>query len=361
MDIKTVVRNSFRNPLPKDKIYVLCGESGIRGRLLDPPIKRRNICGIEPPFDPLLQEYFFEPNDPWKILVCSVLLNSASRKQVDKVIGDLFYLYPTADALARADITKLSVLFVPITLHNELAITLKQLSADYWCANLKCAAAFIENSLENSINISIEEVKKFRGISPYALDSYRIFVLEEMLNPEEVNDRALSQYCRWQQDTLKLFETKCDLMSREIKIMDQNDQPNTKNQRLVTALDPCIELLITISNAIKNYDADSKLHIDYDNIEALESCSICKKTLSSSGWHVQWHVQLEHNLYSSEYRLTLSSNDGESENHILLSTAHREAAETLMIECESFMKNLAKSTENNHIRSIINDLNRGNL
>ena len=55
---------------------------------------------------PLLQEVY--QDDPWKMLVCCILLNVTHRRQVDKVRDKLFTRYPTATQMAFAADDELS-------------------------------------------------------------------------------------------------------------------------------------------------------------------------------------------------------------------------------------------------------------
>ena len=48
---------------------------------------------------PLLQEIY--QDDPWKMLVCCILLNLTKRQQVDGIRHELFTKYPTFNVCAQ--------------------------------------------------------------------------------------------------------------------------------------------------------------------------------------------------------------------------------------------------------------------
>ena len=70
---------------------------------------------------PLLQEVY--QDDPWKMLVCCILLNLTHRRQVDKVRNELFTRYPTAMHMAFAMEDELSEMLKPLGFYNKRAIT----------------------------------------------------------------------------------------------------------------------------------------------------------------------------------------------------------------------------------------------
>ena len=78
---------------------------------------------------PLLQEVYQE--DPWKMLICCILLNLTHRRQVDKVRDKLFARYPTAVQMAFALEDELSEMLKPLGFYNKRAVTLKRMSLEY--------------------------------------------------------------------------------------------------------------------------------------------------------------------------------------------------------------------------------------
>ena len=113
----------------------------------------------------LLQEEFAD--DPWKMIVGCVLLNQTSRRQVDRVIDELFDTWPTPRAMSDADQGKLEDLIRPLGFQRKRAQTLIELSQRW-------------DALENEIgprDWDPETISDLPGVGPYALDSYRIFHL----------------------------------------------------------------------------------------------------------------------------------------------------------------------------------------
>ncbi len=102
---------------------------------------------------PLLQEIY--QDDPWKMLVCCILLNLTKRTQVDGIRDELFKLYPTPHKMKDADVDKLSKLLQPLGLYNRRAQSLKRFSEE-WIEGFK----------------SVDELY---GIGQYAKDSWEIF------------------------------------------------------------------------------------------------------------------------------------------------------------------------------------------
>lgn len=128
-----------------------------------------------------LQEKYKE--DPWRVLVACILLNLTSRQQVDLVIDRLFYRWPTPGAMWRADQEEVQALIRPLGLWRRRSKTLKKMSREFILAKLRT----------NHGTLPEEEVKNLPGVGPYALDSYRIFVLGDESRCDS-KDRVLMEY-----------------------------------------------------------------------------------------------------------------------------------------------------------------------
>ena len=121
---------------------------------------------------PLLQEIYRD--DPWKMLVCCILLNLTKRTQVDGIRHELFNRYPTPEKMSKANQEELSELLQPLGLYNRRANTLVRFSEDW-------------------IN-GFTDVKDLYGIGQYAKDSWEIFQNNNMnVNP---TDKVLQEYLR---------------------------------------------------------------------------------------------------------------------------------------------------------------------
>ena len=77
----------------------------------------------------LLQDIY--KNDPWKMLVCCIMLNLTTRKQVDKIRHKLFKKYPNPRDLANAAVSELSKMLTPLGMQNKRAVTLIRFSLEY--------------------------------------------------------------------------------------------------------------------------------------------------------------------------------------------------------------------------------------
>ena len=121
---------------------------------------------------PLLQEIYL--TDPWKMLVCCMLLNLTNRKQVDTVREELFTKYKTPKDMMNADHRELADILKPLGLYNRRATSLRLMSAGY-------------------IN-GFKSVDELYGIGQYAKDSWEIF--QNKNNNIKPTDKVLQEYLR---------------------------------------------------------------------------------------------------------------------------------------------------------------------
>ena len=119
---------------------------------------------------PLLQEIY--QDDPWKMLVCCILLNLTKRQQVDGIRHELFSKYPTEYEMMEADEDELSKILQPLGLYRKRAKTLIKMSWGW------------VNGFTN--------VTELYGIGQYAEDSWNIFQLGNLTNLS--NDKVLAKY-----------------------------------------------------------------------------------------------------------------------------------------------------------------------
>ncbi len=121
---------------------------------------------------PLLQEVYL--NDPWKMLVCCMLLNLTNRKQVDTIREELFTKYPTPKDMMMAEHSDLVNIIKPLGLYNTRAQRLIKMSEGY-------------------VN-GFKSVDELYGVGQYAKDSWEIFQ-NNNLNVKP-NDKVLQEYLR---------------------------------------------------------------------------------------------------------------------------------------------------------------------
>tara|TARA_Y100001937_G_scaffold47693_1_gene66737 strand:+ start:470 stop:874 length:405 start_codon:yes stop_codon:yes gene_type:complete len=121
---------------------------------------------------PLLQEIY--QDDPWKMLVCCILLNLTKRQQVDGIRHELFSRYPTEYHMIEADEEELAELLKPLGLYRRRAKTLIKFSW-MWV-----------NGFNN--------VMELHGVGQYASDSWEIFQMNNVrIKPK---DKVLQEYLR---------------------------------------------------------------------------------------------------------------------------------------------------------------------
>ena len=101
---------------------------------------------------PLLQEIY--QDDPWKMLVCCILLNLTKRQQVDGI------RHPTEYEMMEADEDELSEILKPLGLYRRRAKTL-----------IKFSWMWVNG---------FSDVMELHGIGQYAKDSWEIFQMNNM-------------------------------------------------------------------------------------------------------------------------------------------------------------------------------------
>lgn len=127
----------------------------------------------------LLQEIYYY--NPWKSMVCCILLNRTKRKQVDGVREELFRTYTDALDMADADPEILAKILQPLGFQNKRANTLIKFSEDW-----------VSKDWTHPIELY--------GIGQYASDSYDIFYNNNLsLNPK---DGVLVKYLEWKKTQL---------------------------------------------------------------------------------------------------------------------------------------------------------------
>jgi len=127
----------------------------------------------------LLQEIY--QDNPWKIVVCCIMLNQTTGTQVHQIIKKLFRKYPSARKMSKADPIELSEIIRSCGLYNRRANSLIKFSQDYITKDWK-------------------EPNELYGVGQYAQDSYDIFVRDKMIRPA---DKELKKYMQWKRKWLK--------------------------------------------------------------------------------------------------------------------------------------------------------------
>lgn len=111
-------------------------------------------------------------DNPWRMLVCCILLNRTSRAQVDGVRDLLFLQWPTPEDMAFANENELTQVLRPLGLYNKRSSVLKKMSLEW---------------LEG-----FDDVSELTGVGAYAVASWKIF--QEGDTSVETDDKELLSY-----------------------------------------------------------------------------------------------------------------------------------------------------------------------
>ena len=106
----------------------------------------------------IIQEEY--SNDPWKVLVCCILLNQTSNKQVRPLIEQFFNRWPDPSSLLREDNLVISDFIRSTGFQNIKAKRIKEFS--------------------NAWEMGIRDPFKFPGIGDYGREAWRIFVSHDL-------------------------------------------------------------------------------------------------------------------------------------------------------------------------------------
>lgn len=128
---------------------------------------------IKSPYN-LLQEIYNE--HPWKMLVCCIMLNCTSRKQVDQIREQFFKKYPDAIFAENANPTEMEELLAPLGFKTKRTKIIQRFSNDW-------------------INLNWKDPIELYGIGKYGQDSWEIFQNENFnIFP---TDGVLKTYLTW--------------------------------------------------------------------------------------------------------------------------------------------------------------------
>jgi adenine-specific DNA glycosylase len=116
-------------------------------------------------------------SDPYRVLVCTMLLNNTSRDQVVAVIEDLFERFPTARAMASAD-ESLEACIAPCGLSAQRAGRLRRMAEE----------------LAHAPVLSPGIIGQLTGCSRYAADSFAIFC--QGYTDVRPTDKVLKEYLK---------------------------------------------------------------------------------------------------------------------------------------------------------------------
>ncbi len=99
-------------------------------------------------------------DDPWKVLICCILLNQTSNKQVRPLISDFFKKWPDSSSVNSEDELAISDFIKTTGFQNVKARRIKKFS--------------------NEWSSGIRDPFKFSGIGDYGREAWRIFVTKDL-------------------------------------------------------------------------------------------------------------------------------------------------------------------------------------
>jgi methyl-CpG-binding domain protein 4 len=109
----------------------------------------------------------------WQHMVGVICLNQTSRKQVKRVLPNLFGICPTPVHYVNTLPNTIKTIIQPLGMVNVREKRLRQMSLDY-------------------LNWDGEDATDLYGIGKYGSDSYRLFYKNEV--PDNVGDHELKRY-----------------------------------------------------------------------------------------------------------------------------------------------------------------------
>jgi len=177
--------------------------------------------------------------DPWKLLVCCLLLNMTRGNVVKLMINNFFTKFPDPNSVLYARDSELEVILKPLGLWRKRAELLKSFTYEF-------------------LNSNWTYPKEIRGIGKYADDCYRIFCCHEIVQAE---DHALRKYMVWKQNPLMDVEQireAIDVDVKQLKKRKKSDQEKEGDEESKPIETVVIEEAVT-SSYFSNQADESEL------------------------------------------------------------------------------------------------------
>mmetsp|Transcript_6217 Transcript_6217/g.15383 ORF Transcript_6217/g.15383 Transcript_6217/m.15383 type:complete len:164 (+) Transcript_6217:1408-1899(+) len=147
---------------------------------------------------------------PWRLLICTMLLNKTRRKQnLDRILFHLFKRWSTANsAIKDADHDEGEVRRFVFTLVQSAGLghskanAFVRLSREFLLL-LAAKRQLINNSKDSNLYERVEfeltrkEIKQVYNCGDYAADAYQIFIRRDFKSPLLSNDHMLLAYVEW--------------------------------------------------------------------------------------------------------------------------------------------------------------------
>ena len=104
-----------------------------------------------------------QTNDPFKILVSELFLRKTARKQVSRLYEQFFSMYPTFEALHKADTKSIEMVIRPLGMEHIRAVALKEI------------AEVILSAHDGSVPCQREQLLGLPHIGPYITNAVLCF------------------------------------------------------------------------------------------------------------------------------------------------------------------------------------------
>lgn len=143
----------------------------------------------------LIQEQY--SNDPWKVMICCIMLNCTTRTQFDKIVTEFFERWPDASSLHDGDPNEIAECIKSLGFKNRRTKSLRKFSHDYleWVSI---------SSYAGDKGIEPEDVRTLYGVGEYAARAYEIFCLGK-LGDTAPEDHSLVKYWQWGVDNTEEY------------------------------------------------------------------------------------------------------------------------------------------------------------
>jgi hypothetical protein len=160
-----------------------------------------SLCSLCSPLG-LLEELFGD--DPWRLLLSTILLNRTRRIQVDLSMHTFLQRWPTAESTIQANVDEISDVIAPLGIRYRRARGIVRFSREYLELLSNKKAQTSNNNESNtestkekgtSSELSKGEIMNLFHCGEYASDAYRIFVQRDW--DTSPTDHALQAYVEW--------------------------------------------------------------------------------------------------------------------------------------------------------------------
>jgi hypothetical protein len=159
-----------------------------------------HVCApMESPFG-LLEELFVD--DPWRLLLSTILLNRTTRRQVDTVMHEFLKEWPDCSALLRdhgdsaSFSTRMADALQPLGMNLRRTYGIVRFCRDYEHAVLEASTGLGLDPERAAFALTREQVMGMYNCGMYAYGAYRLFI--QRCFDFELEDHALTAFAEYQ-------------------------------------------------------------------------------------------------------------------------------------------------------------------